>query len=352
MPNVGSQKLLLDPENPRLPEHLHSAESAALVKHYLTAEAADELVASLINNGYFEHEPLLVRPEENGFYTVLEGNRRLAALRLIHGVDRPDEFQVEATADQVARVSEIPCVEVADRDAVHRLIGYRHIGGLKKWKPEAKARFLLREVEAAQAREEANPFQAVALAVGSNSQGVRQAYLAMRLLLWARDDRGVDVAGVQYDRFGVWLRCMNSADVRGFFHLENPKTYDQINEAIENQVDVDRFREVLTDLVNPEGGRAVLADSRQVTIYGRVLQNPRAYDALRTYQNLDIASQIVRLDTVHERVRDLAKRVQLLTSDVQDSQYSEELGFAVDELIKNSRTLQAAVRGLTEAVEG
>ena len=44
--------------------------------------AVDELALSIAGNGYFEHEPLFVALE-NDKHIVVEGNRRLAAIKLL-----------------------------------------------------------------------------------------------------------------------------------------------------------------------------------------------------------------------------------------------------------------------------
>ena len=46
--------------------------------------AAEELAMSIAYNGYFEHEPLFVERTESGELVVIEGNRRLTAVKLLY----------------------------------------------------------------------------------------------------------------------------------------------------------------------------------------------------------------------------------------------------------------------------
>lgn len=88
--DIAVSELLRDRENPRLPEDPQGADQAGPLR-YLNDEAVlEELIRSLNDNGFFEHEPLIAYDDEEleGF-VVLEGNRRLAALK--HGGSRLGE---------------------------------------------------------------------------------------------------------------------------------------------------------------------------------------------------------------------------------------------------------------------
>jgi ParB-like chromosome segregation protein Spo0J len=76
--------LLLDPLNPRLPEELQGADQGTLLRYLFDETVLDELIRSLSENGYFQHEPLIAyRDEDLDGWVVLEGNRRLAALKIL-----------------------------------------------------------------------------------------------------------------------------------------------------------------------------------------------------------------------------------------------------------------------------
>ena len=79
------EKLLLDPRNPRLVEFTIPAKptQSDLLKALYQQMAAEELAMSIAYNGYFEHEPLIIERRSDGKYTVVEGNRRLAAVMLL-----------------------------------------------------------------------------------------------------------------------------------------------------------------------------------------------------------------------------------------------------------------------------
>src|SRR4051794_1303207 len=80
--DIAIEELILDAQNPRLPEELQGGAQGPVLRYLADNGAIGELVRSMADNGYFEHEPLIVTPADSK-YIVLEGNRRLAALKIL-----------------------------------------------------------------------------------------------------------------------------------------------------------------------------------------------------------------------------------------------------------------------------
>lgn len=343
--------LLLDGDNPRLPERLHGRLQSEILDFLHKQGALEELAQSYLDNGFFRHEPLIVvRSHEGEAYTVVEGNRRLAALKVLHGVPEADGLHfvgIEPSPEQLERLGEIPCFPISSREEVHSYVGFRHIGGLKTWPPEAKARYLLAEVRNLVNVSAADPFRELGRRVGSNAQGVRNPYLAIRILLHAREEFGLEVAYVQERRFGVWLRCMNSADIRTYIGLGLARTYREIEDSLES-IDRDRLAEVLGDLQSKGGrARAVLGDSRDVTTYGRALADERARATLRATGDLSLARQVVDELELEPRAQRLVKSLELFVetlSRAETTDFSNGLLQATEELSRLSRSSRAIVK--------
>ena len=81
---VEVEKLLLDPNNPRLAEYAlgNKPTQQELLKILWQKMAVDELAMSIGAPGYFPHEPIFVEEDGNKL-VVIEGNRRLAAVMLL-----------------------------------------------------------------------------------------------------------------------------------------------------------------------------------------------------------------------------------------------------------------------------
>ena len=80
---IGTEHLHFDPQNPRFYRLNSAASDAAIIEEMLDDEGVQDLMASIGQKGYFEGEPLLVA-EEGGRLIVVEGNRRLAAVKLLN----------------------------------------------------------------------------------------------------------------------------------------------------------------------------------------------------------------------------------------------------------------------------
>ena len=348
---IPFDRLHLDNENPRLPEGLQGASQSEILGFLLEQGALEELAQSYLDNGFFRHEPLIVvQKRGKDGYTVVEGNRRLAALKILHESPEADDagfFGIHPSSAQLEALVEIPCFLIPDRDQIHAYIGFRHIGGLKTWPPEAKARYLLTEVHRLVDEGFDDPFRELGRRVGSNAQGVRNPYLAIRILLYAREEFGLNVAHVQEHRFGVWLRCMNSADIRKYVGIRKARSYEEIEQALE-RIDCDKLAEVLGDLQSKRGrSRAVLGDSRDVTIYGRALADERARATLRKTGDLSLARQVVEELDLEPRAQRLAESLELFVevlSRAEAVEFSNGLLVATGELSRLARSARAIVK--------
>lgn len=317
---VPYERLRLDPNNPRLPEELQGKAQPEILD-YLSANAGlEEIARSYVNNGFFQHEHLIVTPDTDGGFIALEGNRRLAAVKILLSDNDAQaaelEFALDAEFSEENRASllELPVFIVESRDEVRKYLGFRHIGGIKTWSAEAKARYLADEVE--RVKDEEHPFLDVARRVGSNVQGVRHAYIAISTLRFAAAEYGIEISAIQHRRFGVWVRAMNSPDLRDFIGLGDPRTYPEVLASL-GDLKKDQLAEVLTDLT-PTGGRKrpLVADSRDVTVYAQALNNEQAHVALREYEDFELARQIVEEAGLEERLVNLRRALELAMSEV------------------------------------
>ena len=149
---VSVDLLDLDDHNPRLTNmEVRGSEEKIIAELYLT-EDLNELLQSITANGYTDIEPFIVC-KNNDRYTVLEGNRRLATVRLLRDPGLSNRI-FEATRTRI-RVPEIPqrykdtleqisAYRVAERKDADSFIGFKHINGAARWSSYAKAKFAAR----------------------------------------------------------------------------------------------------------------------------------------------------------------------------------------------------------------
>ena len=67
--------LLLDGANPRLPERLRGGSQSELLNFLRKQGVLEELAQSCLDNGFFQHEPLIVLPTgDHGKYTSVNSS--------------------------------------------------------------------------------------------------------------------------------------------------------------------------------------------------------------------------------------------------------------------------------------
>ena len=147
---VSVDDLVLDWRNPRLGGIDVGASDSEIIAQLYRSEDLSELLQSIAANGYLDIEPLVVVNEDGAALTVLEGNRRIAALRLFR--DPHLARQVKAESKVRVVVPEMPneheptlervsVYRVAFRQDSWSFIGFKHINGAARWDSYAKAKF-------------------------------------------------------------------------------------------------------------------------------------------------------------------------------------------------------------------
>jgi len=141
---VDPASLKLDTRNPRFAAQGGSpSKEKDIIQNLLETADLRELIDSLTANGYVDFEPLVVVDEGKGL-TVIEGNRRVAAIKLLRDPKLAAELRVEipTLTDKLAKTLEhARVIEVATRDEARQYIGFKHINGPQKWDAFAKGKF-------------------------------------------------------------------------------------------------------------------------------------------------------------------------------------------------------------------
>lgn len=148
---VSVDWLKLDRQNPRLVGISARTTEESIVAQLYRGEELGELLQSIAANGYLDIEPLIVLldPADQKF-TVLEGNRRLAAIRLfrepvlVESIANSERLKIgmpEISPEALVTLAEVSVYRVPDRDDARSFIGFKHINGAAKWESYAKAKF-------------------------------------------------------------------------------------------------------------------------------------------------------------------------------------------------------------------
>jgi hypothetical protein len=290
---VPLSKLSLDRQNPRLPEQMQRGDikEDQLLAYIDKAYEPIDIARSIARHGYFESEPL-IGIKEGDQVTVVEGNRRLVALRGLSDErirrvlnEQTRGWQSLPTVQELAGrlPGDFPVVMVQSRNEVAPLLGYRHISGIAPWEPFAQARYIFGLVE-----EDGLSFEQVAELVGRSLTEVRSMYRDHEILRQAESRFKLDVRRVQ-GNFGVFNRAMTTRNLRAYIDAPAPAEVSAEEWPLPED-SKPKVEQLITWIFGDKQGKgSVISDSRQLNTLGNVLANPRAQDVLSRTGNLEAA---------------------------------------------------------------
>lgn len=191
---VSPDQLFLDDENPRLSSSATGTSQEELLKVLWTEMAVNEVAISIAANGFFEEEPLFViprgRPGPDGKqqYTVMEGNRRLAAVKLLRDENLRKRLRADLPAmrpDRASTIKQLPVSVYAHRKDLWQYFGFRHINGPKAWDAYSKALYVAKVNQ-----EYGIPPRQIAESIGDENYTVERIYRGYCLLQQGEEQAG------------------------------------------------------------------------------------------------------------------------------------------------------------------
>jgi hypothetical protein len=350
---IQLSELSPDWDNPRFPPGASSRFSSDLdVYAYLDSEFDAFAVAdSIAEHGFFESEPLIAMPADGGGFTVLEGNRRLAALQGLSDPAARAVMRNPRWADLATDVTlpiDLPVLVAHSRDAVAPILGYRHITGIAPWSPYQQARFVASLIDGDELDADR-----VAELIGRSVSEVRAFYRNFSIAEQAEDVFEIPDVDRLTQEFGVWTRAMTSAGARDYILAPAPRGVvereyplpDEAQPRLENLLDW-LFGEARTKAQKEEGlqsreGRAI-SDSREITRLGKALQHPKGLAALENGKDLQAAERAM-LDTRARFGAAVEESKQAL--EVAADHLPKRISKSVDEELKEIADLADRLRG-------
>lgn len=142
-------ELVFDDQNPRLEDGIDGNDPSSekeIIQWLRNLAALDELIASITHNGFKRIEPLVIHGPDGGPYKVLEGNRRLACIRLLTNPQLADELGVSVPRPVpqgvLDSIKTVPVYRVKNPSDARAFIGFKHINGPHRWESFAKAKYV------------------------------------------------------------------------------------------------------------------------------------------------------------------------------------------------------------------
>lgn len=145
--------LHLDAKNPRLGRETSARAPREIIQYLFEHDKALEVAQSIAARGYFPNEPLLAI-KENEQLVVVEGNRRLAALKalrqpgLLEGATQRQTERLSRQIENPDDIAKVPVTLAPSRRATDRQIAGKHVGTpVLAWQAENRASFILDKLD-------------------------------------------------------------------------------------------------------------------------------------------------------------------------------------------------------------
>jgi len=289
---VPTGDLLYDPQNPRL-GGAAKRKNPEQIQKYLEGNPhyALDLVGSIVENGFLPYEPLIVRRQGNKF-VVIEGNRRLAAVRSI--LSSPPGRYPQEVVDGLQSLPVLVFAEGANRgenEDVLRYLGVKHLFGFRDWPPTSKAMFLDERVRSKKNLEQ------LLRELNITKQEVARYLIPYRLRKAAREI----FSKVNAEDFWSLAESFGRTKIKAYIQLDVDRRTMRVK-----MFDKTKLR-YLTHFLY--GANRRVTDTRQLSALGKVLGSPKAAKVLEKGATLEEASLYVasKQETIGHLLRQLEK---------------------------------------------
>lgn len=228
-----------------------------------------ELKKSILTNGYVPMERIIVVPYEHDdlkedTYLVVEGNRRVAALKSL--IQEHEDGVRELSIEEVQSLSKIPCAILQAKKgalahAERVIMGIRHIAGPKAWGAYQQAQLVLELHD-----QEGEEFSRIGEHLGISAVEVARRYRAMKALkAMETDELYASSSSPEYYRLFHELVSLPDVRIRfGWSDSENEFT------------DSEKAREFFALIAPPDGNSPKLATYADVRKLKFIIGRPKA----------------------------------------------------------------------------
>ncbi|MBL8526351.1 MAG: hypothetical protein JNL68_01565 [Burkholderiales bacterium] len=284
---VPVSELRFDRENPRMPNVL-LRDDDEVVRHLIDDFDVEELVQSILSSGWIDYEPLIAEDRTN---VIFEGNRRLAALRLIRDAALRERvgYRLPVVDDPKTTPDQVRVRYVSNRRDARRFIAFKHINGPYKWDAFAKAKY------AAEWLAEGEKTDVVSRMLGDNHNTIRRLVMGYNVLEQAQH-AGFDLEDRTKKRFAFshLYTAVSRPAVRSFLGVADDED-DVPAEPVPSERQ-EQLLQLMSWLYGQEKKKeptVVVSQNPDLNQLVRVIENKAALASLIKYRRLDQAFEAV-----------------------------------------------------------
>ena len=285
-----------DRQNPRLPTTVGQGDTEIL-RYLADKTAIEDLMTSIAENGFFPGEAIVVcKIGKSEKYKVLEGNRRLTALRLLQKPRLAHRPRIAKIAEEAKHKPEkIPVYEVQHEGDAMQYLGFRHISGVQRWEPLAKARYLHRLFSCTSQDDGVDSrYAVVARKIGSRKDAIQRNLdaLAAYNAIEKKQFFGIEGLDEESFQFGLFYTAIGGTGIGVFVGVKDKNSTPTHSIVHSDSLNLKHLRE-LTEWIFAENddGDTRLGESRNIGKLAEVVANPDSLKLFRQGASLDSAHQ-------------------------------------------------------------
>lgn len=288
----GVSDLIYDPDNPRLPKSVDGHDEDEVIKWMLENENVTELMASIAEEGYFAAEPILIAPGKKGKFIVVEGNRRLTAVKLLLDPNKApskknsiQDILAEIKPKSLATLNKLPVIIFDNSEDIQQYLGYRHITGVQPWDSLAKSRYLRRMQNSLKIKNVNELHKSLAKIIGSRADHVKLLLTALDVYETIEENSFFSIKDLDEKsiKFGVLYTAINKPNIASFIGVDFDK-----DKPIKG-VKIDALKELSQWMFEKNSeGFTRLGESRNLRYLSKIVaaEHKKALIAFRKGKNL------------------------------------------------------------------
>ena len=293
--NIDLDSLKPDSDNPRMPKSFHGKSDEEMISYLLLESSLVELMQAIGENDFFPGEQLLVvHDDKDDKYVVIEGNRRLTAVRLLN-----DPSLAKVQTKKVTKVfketkykpDSIPCLIFPTRDEILKYLGYRHITGIQTWKLLEKARYLKGLQNKLFPKDELDSAsRKIAKIIGSRMDYVRRLLVGFDIYKYIEDESFFQIPNLNDTtfHFNYIADSLNKEHITEFLGIDFKNTVPNANQ---NATNIQAWAEWLF-VKNSENQTRLKGTSSDLSKLNNILGNSAAFQAFKEGSSLARAYQL------------------------------------------------------------
>ncbi|MEP3422933.1 MAG: ParB/Srx family N-terminal domain-containing protein [Erythrobacter sp.] len=355
---IAPEHLELDTENPRFGLSEKATQHDALKFLFETSDIK-ELWLSINANGFLDFEPLVAWQPDKAVerYVVVEGNRRLAAVKTLLDPSLITEFSKTAVPEVSERAAPtletLPVSVIQNKDDADEYIGFRHVNGARTWDPIPKAKFSLKLLS--KLRQKPNLSDQERIAILSQQIGDQPTQLIRNMfafmILQQADEKGLipdDLLERKRNDFSHLYSILSNPDTREYIGLGAAALKaSQIKENPIPETHLKKLGNLMNWLFGSPDGEEKSLISRQGQdrpALQKVIAHPEALSSLEHTRDFQHARQLSGVDSDEwmDKVYKIDVNVQSVWSETADIAPNLQ----VDEKAKTSKKINSAISKL------